>query len=100
MPACATPELCPVWAAAPWGPVQEVGTAGRRPWTHRRIATRTLGNTFVFPSGFVRRPARSTAVPVGPVLLGQTLRGYGASDAASGDSQAGGRHVHERAPAR
>src|SRR5262245_4331558 len=44
-----------------------------RPWTLRRIATRALGNTVVFPSGFVRRPARSTTTPVGPDLLGQTL---------------------------
>ena len=56
------------------GPVQEVGTAGRRPWTLRRIATRTHGNAFAFPSGFVRRPARSTGVPVAPPVLGRTPR--------------------------
>src|SRR5918999_4594572 len=47
------------------------------PWTRRRIAGWVglpSGNTFVFPSGFVRRPARSTTLLAGPGLLGQTLR--------------------------
>src|SRR5215210_471834 len=39
-----------------------------RPWTLRRIATRTLGNPTRIPFGFVRRPARSTTAPVGPAL--------------------------------
>src|SRR5215213_9159705 len=45
-----------------------------RPWTLRRIATRTLGNPRRIPFGFVRRPARSTTTPVGPGLLQRTPR--------------------------
>ena len=37
--------------------------------TRRRIATRALGNTAVFPYVLVRRPARSAPPPVGPDLL-------------------------------
>src|SRR4051794_26816722 len=37
--------------------------------TRRRIATRILGNTSVFPYGPVRRPARSAPPPVGAALL-------------------------------
>src|SRR5215217_900077 len=36
--------------------------------TRRRIATRALENTSVFPYGLVRRPARSAPPPVGPAL--------------------------------
>src|SRR4051812_33256240 len=39
-----------------------------RPWTLRRIATRTLENPRRIPFGFVRRPARSTTTPVGPIM--------------------------------
>src|SRR5215204_5356505 len=44
-----------------------------RPWTLRRIATRTLENPRRIPFGFVRRPARSTTTPVGPGLLDELL---------------------------
>src|SRR3954469_25985790 len=36
--------------------------------TRRRIATRILGNTSVFPYGPARRPARSAPPPAGPGL--------------------------------
>jgi hypothetical protein len=44
-----------------------------RPWTLRRIATRTPRKYVRIPFGFVRRPTRSTTTPVGPDLLGWTL---------------------------
>src|SRR5688500_11853730 len=43
-----------------------------RPWTLRRIATRTLENPRRIPFGFVRRPARSTTTPVGPIIHQRT----------------------------
>src|SRR5215210_3278884 len=46
-----------------------------RPWTLRRIANRTLGNPRRIPFGPVRRPARSTATPVGPGRLDRLLAG-------------------------
>src|SRR5215207_4968673 len=63
-----------------------------RPWTLRRIATRTLGNPRRIPVGFVRRPTRSTTTPVGPDLLdgllgpleGLRLLGRGSARAGEG----------------
>ena len=50
-------------------PVKEPRHARMRPWTLRRIATRTLENPRRIPFGFVRRPTRSATTPVGPDLL-------------------------------
>src|SRR3954469_19687597 len=63
----------------PYGlePGKEPRHARMRPWTLRRIATRTLENPGRIPFGFVRRPARSTTAPVGPDLLRQTPNAAG-----------------------
>src|SRR4051794_28927545 len=42
--------------------------------TRRRIATRVLGDTSVFPYGPVRRPARSAPPPVGRISFRTLLR--------------------------